>query len=105
MAKLLGIHLLQQWRETLKSMPPGLTKAAKILVGEEITSNKVLITIALAWVLLLVARACFGTKRKLPPGTHRFLGVISAAAIPSCSGLYLLFNIFNSETEVKAWEY
>lgn len=57
-------------------MPPGLTKAAKILVGEEITSNKVLITIALAWVLLLVARACFGTKRKLPPAIPGGLPVL-----------------------------
>jgi hypothetical protein len=70
MAKLMVTYLLQQWREALKAIPPGLTQAAKILVGEEITSNKVLITLALAWALLLVARACFGTGKKLPPGEY-----------------------------------
>lgn len=70
MAKLMVTYLLQQWREALKATPPGLTQAAKILVGEEIISNKVLITLALAWALLLVARACLGTGKKLPPGEY-----------------------------------
>ena len=73
MTKLLGAQLLQQWRGALKAMPPGLTQAAKILLGKEITSNKVLLTIVLAMVLVLVVSVYFGTRKKLPPGIRKFL--------------------------------
>ena len=98
MTKLLGAQLLQQWREALKTMPPGLTQAAKILLGKEITSNKVLLTVVLAMVLLLVARVYFGTRKKLPPGIHKFLVETLSTAVLSRSGLRLLFNTFISES-------
>ena len=98
MAKLLATQLLQQWKEALKTMPPGLTQAAKILVGEEITSNKVLITITLAWVLFIVARVCFGTRKNLPPGTHRFRDeMISTTPVAS-------YSILKHLARATTWE-
>lgn len=76
MAKLLGTHLLQQWTEAVKTLPPGLSAAAKILVGEEITANTVLITLALASLLFFLARICFGTRPKLPPAIPGGLPVL-----------------------------
>jgi len=70
MAKLLVHHLRQQWGEAMKSTPPGLTAAAKILVGEELTANTLIISLGLVWILILVARISFGTRKlRLPPGT------------------------------------
>ncbi|XP_024357339.1 ent-kaurene oxidase [Physcomitrium patens] len=76
MAKHLATQLLQQWNEALKTMPPGFRTAGKILVWEELASNKVLITIALAWVLLFVARTCLRNKKRLPPAIPGGLPVL-----------------------------
>lgn len=70
MAKLWSAHLRQQWTEAMKSMPPGLPSAVKVMVGEEISANTVIITLTLAWLFLLVSRMCLGAKKRLPPSTE-----------------------------------